>query len=101
MSGELQPLEELGRKMLEEIREGLGLPADAPGYLLWGVSPKELAAVAEEFAQEQLSPKQRRLVLRALPELERQGANLLAVVPLGEKVYIRGVRVQIVLPLRG
>lgn len=94
--------DEVGRRMLEEVKESLGLPSGTPGFIFWGQTPKELRRTMERFlAEEHLTLPQRRFLQRLLPALERQGLTLAVLVPLGNRVVVRGAQVQVVVPLQG
>ena len=88
---------DVGRKMLKEIREELGLPPGVQGYVVWGKTPQELQLALERLLGEApLTPSQAQALRRLLPAVERQGLNLLAVLPWGEEVHVRGMRADLV-----
>lgn len=95
-------VDEVARRLLSGIKERFGLPPGAPAYILWGVSPKELQEIILRFLEEDhLTTEQKRFVKRLLPKVKAEEMNLVVLVPVGERVYIRGTRVQAVLPLEG
>ena len=102
MEARMRSVHEVGKEMLKKIREELGLPPGVQGYVIWGKTPQELRKALERFLQEvPLTPSQARALRRLLPAVERQGLNLLAVLPWGEQVYFRGMRANLVETLKG
>lgn len=95
-------VDEVARSLLSGIKERFGLPPGAPAYILWGVSPKELQEAILRFLEEDhLSPEQKRFVKRLLPKVEAEEMNLVVLVPVGERVYIRGTQAPVVRSLEG
>jgi orotidine-5'-phosphate decarboxylase len=84
-------VETVGQELLTELAKGTG--AEGVGYILWGVSPKELITSLEELAKEvpALVP-----YLRAHKAwIRREGFTLMALLVDGKAVYAAGTKVPI------
>lgn len=98
-----QTLEDLGRRMVRELRERLGFPEGVPAYLLWASTPEELWEVVQDFARREAPragiPSRALLSLRLV--LLKEGFNIVALVFHGGQLHLQGTRAQMLPALRG
>lgn len=95
---EWRTIEDIKRIMLAELREAAGAQ-DAPGYVLWGVTPEELLLSLKQLAEEvRLSPAQQAGLRALMARAKERGYTVVAILFVGDRAYFQGRRIQLLAP---